>query len=337
MWRCLAGLILFIGSVAQAAPNAESYLDIEGVRLYQDHQKAWVWYPAPADPELNLQEGPGYGLDLYRYLGRSGTGDKEHYWTRGILSLQLKRSRPSGQLEKIKRRLRKKTGGRLMIKSLAVKESRIQVNFADRGDQWQQAGRWQGGLLQLVLDTTQSQLLWEADSSLLSLNVTETAAAVRRQNDEWVPASVSSHWTVDVPMSQEHAQAYRKTDLAAQLSMAYYEINVFCFDFLEQTQPGLYVKELEIGFPSGDRPLLERLRFDARSDYRRHVRFPLAKTADQPLRYRIIETFDDGRRVTGAWLRKHDEFMLDITAYQNASEEDATLQETAETSDAASD
>jgi hypothetical protein len=336
MWRCLACLILFISPVVQAAPNAENYLDIEGVRVFRDHQKAWVWYPTPADPELNLKEGPGYGLDLYRYLGRSGTGDKEHYWTRGILSLQLKRSRPPGQLENIKKRLRKITGGRLMIKSLGVKESRIQVNFADVDDQWHQAGRWQGGVLQLVLNTIQSQLLWEADSSLLSLTVTETASMVRRENGKWVPASVSSNWTVDVPMSQEHGKAYRKTDLAAQLSMAYNEINVFCFDFLEQTQPGLYVKELEIGFPSGDRPLLERLRFDAHSDYRQHVRFSLAKTADEPLRYRIIETFEDGRRVSGAWLRKHDEFMLDITAYQNAPEE-ATPEETADPSEAASD
>ena len=82
--------------------------------------------------------------------------------------------------------------------------------------------------------------------------------------------------------------------------------------------------------------MLERLRFDAHSDYRQHVRFSLAKTADEPLRYRIIETFEDGRRVSGAWLRKHDEFMLDITAYQNAPEE-ATLEETAEPSEAASD
>lgn len=325
MWRALAVAfaLLFLVSGVQAAPNAGEYLDIEGVRLYRDHQKPWVWYPSPAAPTLYQDHGPGYALDLFRYLGRSGTGDKNQYWVRGILSLHLKRSRPSGRLESIKQQLRRKTGGRLLIKSLPVKDSQIQIHFADRKDRWQQTGRWQGGSLQLVLDETQSQLLWKADTTVLSLAVSETAAAVRRQDDQWAPSPIATEWTLDVPMSQQHDQAYRKTDLAAQLGMAYNEINVFCFDFLEQTTAGLYAKELEIGFPSGDRPLLERVRFDAGSNYRQHVRFPLAKTADEPLRYRIIETFDDGRRIIGEWQRKHDEFMLDVTAYENTAEKAA--------------
>jgi hypothetical protein len=325
MWHALAVAfaLLFLASGVQAAPNAGEYLDIEGVRLYRDHQKPWVWYPAPAAPTLCQDHGPGYALDLFRYLGRSGTGDKNQYWVRGILSLHLKRSRPSGRLESIKQQLRRKTGGRLLIKSLPVKDSQIQIHFADRKDRWQQNGRWQGGSLQLVLDETQSQLLWKADKTLLSLAVSETAAAVRRQDDQWAPSPIATQWTLDVPMSQQHDQVYRKTDLAAQLGMAYNEINVFCFDFLEQTTPGLYAKELEVGFPSGDRPLLERVRFDTGSNYRQHVRFPLAKTTDEPLRYRIIETFDDGRRITGEWQRKHDEFMLDVTAYENTAEKAA--------------
>lgn len=324
--RCtlaFAIIILLMGSASHAAPNAGEYLDIEGVRMYRDHHQPWVWYPAPAAPQLDPDHGPGYALDLFRYLGRSGTGDKSQYWIRGILSLHLKRSRPAGRLESIKKQLRRETGGRLLIKSLPVKESQINIHFAERQDQWQQTGRWQGGSLQLVLDETQSQLLWEADTTLLSLAVSETAPAVRRNGDQWDPDPISADWTVQVPMSQQNAQAYRKTDLAAQLGMAYNEINVFCFDFMEQTTSGLYAKELEIGFPSGDRPLLERVRFDASSSYRQHVRFPLAKSADEPLRYRIIETFDDGRRISGEWQRKQDEFMLDITAYENTGEKPA--------------
>ncbi|MBN1377635.1 MAG: hypothetical protein JXA04_00205 [Gammaproteobacteria bacterium] len=321
--RYLATLLIFACMTVAAAPNAGEYIDVSGVRVYQDHEKVWLWYIDPAEPKLDLSDGPGYALDLFRYLGRSGTGDKDQYWTRGILSLKFERSRPETQLQEIKNQLQKKTGGRLSIKSLPVFNSEIQVNFADTDSNWQQTGRWQGGVLQLVLDATQSQLLWEAESSLLSLSVTESSNAQRIQKNEWVPAMITSSWTVDVPMSQKHLSAYRKNDLTAQLGMAYNAINVFCFDFLEQTTVDLYAKEVEIGFQSGDRPLLERARFDANSDYKQHIRFPLAKTQDEPLRYRVIETFNDGRRLTGPWQRKDDEYMLDITSYRILTEDNA--------------
>ena len=336
MLRCLFMLFISVNTAVYAAPDAGTYVDIENVRLYRDNESAWIWYISPANPKLDMRDGPGYALDLFRYLGRSGTGDKDHFWTRGILTLHIERSRPAAQLDEIKKQLRRKTGGRLSIKSLPISGSNMHVNFADVDHSSQQAGRWQGGVLQMALDDVYSQLLWNAESSLLSLSVTETTNAVRMENNKWEPASIETGWTVDVPMSQQHTAAYRKNDLTAQLGMAYNEIDVFCFDFMEQTTPGLYAKEVEIGFQSGDRPLLERARFDSNSDYRLHIRFPLAKSQKEPLRYRIIETYNDGRRETGGWKRKQDEYLLDITAY-NAPVDEVEAEQNAESSEPSGD
>ena len=64
-------ILLFCSAPLWAAPNLGVYADIEGVRIYQDHEKANIWYPSPATPVVSedKEKGPDFGLEIYRYLG----------------------------------------------------------------------------------------------------------------------------------------------------------------------------------------------------------------------------------------------------------------------------
>jgi hypothetical protein len=66
---------------------------------------------------------------------------------------------------------------------------------------------------------------------------------------------------------------------------------------------------------------VERLTFKANGDYRRRIEFKLAKDLDQPYRYRISRIYKDGSKEIGQWREKTGESLLDITAYQNQTDE----------------
>ena len=69
------------------------------------------------------------------------------------------------------------------------------------------------------------------------------------------------------------------------------------------------------------RDLVESARFDATSDYRAHLEFPLSKDLEAPYRVREIRTYLDGRRDYGPWRSRQGEFLLDITAYREPESE----------------
>ncbi len=76
--------ILFLLALATpllAAPNLGVFVDVEGVRVYQDHEKKNLWYLTPAAPDVSKEKdkSPDFGLEIYRYLGRRGTGRSESF------------------------------------------------------------------------------------------------------------------------------------------------------------------------------------------------------------------------------------------------------------------
>ncbi len=319
-------LVLCSSAVCRATPDLDRFTDIEGVRIYQDHENPSKWYMMPARPLLDKRADgtPDYGLTLYRYLGRKGTSDSGDFWVRGILTFGIERSRKSEISTKIRKELRTRGIGSPRTKTMPVSETRISLMFADEQDSRSFSTRWKGGTLVLPLNARLAEILWDAvtaGQTQVSLAIDETLAGVRKTENQWAPASTTQTWVVPIEMDMNaHPAHFRRMDLGARMKVGYTGLDVFCFDFLENLEEDLYAKIVEVAIPTAGRDLVETLTFRNNGDYRRRIEFKLAKDLDRPYRYRISRIYKDGSKKTGRWQKKSGEALLDITAYKNKAD-----------------
>ncbi len=320
-------LLLFISCPdCLAAPDLSVYDDIEGVRIYRDNENHSVWYLSPARPLLNTREdkSPDYGLSLYRYLGRKGTGDSGSFWVKGVLTFGFDRLSDSGLSGKIRKALRTKGINSPRLKSMPVSASKVTLIFADQ-EQVREAGiRWKTGSMVVPLDKDTAEILWDAvekGQTLVSVAFEEILTGVNKTDDEWQDSTTSLTWTVPVEMDMKaHPDHFNKMDLGGRMKVGYTGLDVFCFDFIENLEENLYAKIVEVAIPTTGRDLVETITFKEGGDYRNRIEFKLAKDLDQPYRYRITRIFNDGSQKTSPWMEKSGEALLDITAYKNTDD-----------------
>lgn len=320
-------------SVCMGAPDLDYFTDIRDVRIYRDHQNHSRWYITPAMPVLGRQKDgtPDYGLALYRYLGRKGTSDSGDFWVRGVLTLGIERSRKPQILPEMRKELRSRGITDPEIRSMPVSKTRISLMFAGGQNLGTYNTRWAGGALVLALDARDAEILWDAvtaGQTQVSVPIDETLAGVRKKQDQWEPGTVAQTRVVAVEMDiNAHPDHFQRTDLGARMKKGYTGLDVFCFDFVENLEEDLYAKIVEVAIPTAGRDLVESVTFRAGSDYRRRIAFKLAKDLDQPYRYRISRIYKDGSKKTGQWRQKTGEALLDITAYENRTEENQKTEE----------
>ena len=319
-------LFLLLHHTANAAPNLDVYQDIQGVRAYQDQQQKNLWYLAPAAPEIgqNQDNTPDYGLDVFRYHGRKGTGDQGSFLVRGILSVAVERKRPSAVTTATRKTLGNSGIKKPRLRSMPVSGAEIKLMFADQGASWQQKSRWTGKQILLPLTPEMTEALWESvenGQTLMSLVVEEQLSGKRLVDKEWQDAEISSSWTLPIEMDMAaHPTKFRKTDLGGRMSHGYTGIDVFCFDFIEELDPNLYAKMVRVAIPTTGRDLIEEITFRDDGQYRFRIDFKYAKGMDWPYRVQIVRIMRDGKRETSPWIKKQGESMLDITAYREPEE-----------------
>jgi len=325
MWPALL-LFLFLPLSASAAPDLGAYQDIEGVRVFRDHQNSNIWYLAPAPPALRegADQTPDYGLDIYRYLGRKGTGDQDLFWVKGVFSAGIIRDRDAAAPGRIRSSLKSQGAADPRLRSMPVAGAQVQLLFADQGQTWNQGSRWAAERLLLPLDRYPAEILWEAvqsDQTLVSFAVEERLTGVRWMEGEWVESETVAASTLPIDLDiKAYPHKFRRTDLGGRMVRGYTGVDVFCFDFLEDLDRDLYAKVVEVSIPTTGRDLVEEVTFRANQEYRARIEFKLAKDLDQPYRVRITRILKDGRRDVGPWVAKQGETMLDVTAYRDAEE-----------------
>jgi hypothetical protein len=321
--RLLLTLILMlVATPGMAAPDLGTYRDVEGVRAYRDHQQSELWYLTPAQPGLGrgAKGAPDYGLDIYRYLGRKGTGDQGLFWLRAVLSVGIVRERSSEITWRIRKALRAAGVSRPRLRSVPVAAAEVRLVFADQSQTWNQGTRWGDRQIVLSLDRYMAEILWDAvkaGQTQVSLIVAERLAGVRRMNGKWQEAETVASWTFPIELDmQAHPGHFRRTDIGGRMARGYTGLDVFCFDFLEGADPDLYAKIVEVAIPTAGRDLVEEVTFKADSDYRFRIKFELAKDLDQPYKVRVTRVFKDGRRQVGGWAKRTGESLLDVTEYR---------------------
>ncbi|MFO7964870.1 MAG: hypothetical protein R6U50_13180 [Desulfobacterales bacterium] len=308
----------------RAAPNLDHFYDIQGTRVYRDHEIPSEWYVAPAPPVLRQRTDntPDYGFALYRYVGRSGTGDSGSFRVRGVLTFGIERFRDSAVSAKIRKALRAKGFRTPRLKSMPVSAVRSTFMFADKSETREYQTRWKSGSIMVFLDAHMAEVLWDAVKAgqiQVSVCIDEELAGVRNREDAWQPSSASQVRTVPVDMDMTaHSDHFQRIDLGERMKVGYTGVDVFCFDFIENLEENLYAKIVEVAIPTTGRELVEAVTFKDNGEYRHRIEFKLAKDLDQPYRYRVSRIFQDGSKQTGPWQEKSGETLLDITAYNYA-------------------
>ncbi|MBN2426865.1 MAG: hypothetical protein JXK94_00855 [Deltaproteobacteria bacterium] len=310
-----------------AAPNLGVYIDVEGVRVYQDHEKANTWYLSPATPVVSedKEKGPDFGLEIYRYLGSKGTGDQNLFRVRGIFQVNIERETRAKLNSLIRKKLKNRKITNLKLRSMPVSEARIRLLFGDQSQTWSQGSRWGQRSLMLPLDIHMAELLWEAVSAgqtQVSLVVEETLDGVRQADEEWQEDKTATTWTLPLPLDMEKWPAkFRRTDIGGRMVRGYTGLDIFCFDFAENLDETLYAKVVEVAIPLPGRDLVKEVTFRASGDCRTRIEFELSKDLDRPYRFRVTRVFNDGRKETGPWLEKSGNTLLDVTDYREAESE----------------
>ncbi len=320
----LISLIIFLSSgTCPAAPDLGTYDDINGTRIYQDHQDRSLWYISPSRPSLNIRgdKSPDYGLSLYRYIGRKGTGDAGDFWVKGVLTFGIDRSKESGLNAGIRKVLREKGISISRLKSIPVSSSRVKIIFSDHEQVFENGLRWKTGTMVIPLDKDNAEILWgavEKGQTLVSVAFEETLTGVKKTGDEWGPSATSLSFTMPVEMDMNaFPDKFKKLDLGGRMKVGYTGLDVFCFDFIEDLDENLYAKMVEVSIPTTGRDLVETITFKEGGDYSSRIEFKLAKDLDIPYRYRIIQVYKDGTQNISPWKQKSGETLLDITAYRN--------------------
>jgi hypothetical protein len=112
----------------------------------------------------------------------------------------------------------------------------------------------------------------------------------------------------------------RRVDVNESVPPGYAALDLYCYDFRDALRPGLYEKQVEIEAQAvgGGRAMLTTLFRRAQPElYARSLRFPVAVRLDRPYRYRVIETFDDGRTVASPWTDRGSwTELLDVTSQE---------------------
>ncbi len=320
--------LLCVTDLVWAFPNVEQYLDIEGGRVYRDHVKSSLFYLSPSAPVLGRgQDGlPGYGLEIYRYLGRKGTGDSGKFRVKGVLNIDIERQRGDKQLKKIKKALSKQLKIKHpKLRSMPVAKTEGRLLFADTDIKWSQTSRWSGKKITLALDAVTGQILWdavEAGQTLISVEMEESLVGVKKSDDpgsgkKWEEALVPAGFTLPVTLDMaKYPSCFSKVDLGGRMVRGYTGMDVFCFDFLEHLDENLYSKVVEVAIPTPGKSLVESVTFNNNSSYRTRITFKLAKDLDTGYKVRIIRIFMDGSRKTDPWTLRMGEAMLDVTDYK---------------------
>lgn len=319
--RVLLFLVL-IPVAAWGTPDLGTFRDIENVRVYRDHKQPNLWYLSPAPPRVGVRKDgrPDYALDEYRYHGRGGTGDRQRFWARAVLSIGIVRERDAGATGRIRKALRSGGISSPRLRSMPVNAAEVRLMYADQGQTWQQGTRWSGRQLVLPLEPMMAQALWQAvekGQTLVSLSIDETLQGVRKVDGKWQQANTSMVWTIPIGLDMgRYPELFRKTSLGGEMDYGYTGIDVFCFDFIERLEPDLYAKIVRVAIPTAGRDLIEEVTFTEDSDYRFRIDFKHVKNLDQPYRVQIVRVYRDGRREEGPWMKKSGEAMLDVTAYR---------------------
>jgi len=321
---CLVCLLILAGVYegAQADPLlSQGRMIGERIMLFPDHATPNVFYYVPTKLDLTRAYGkPQFFFYKYVYIKSDSSGETERM-AGGVLTLSVEFSDESAEL--------KETMGRnLEFKPIPVEELVCILNYSvfegeekKEEELSQRKTPWTKKNFTIPLSRKTAPYLWEifeGEKSLgLSLDCEFTYSGFELKEGKYEEAQRTDRMAFPVALSmKEYPDLFKVINLADKISFNYRQMTVLCFDFVNETNPDVMRKivEIEIETARGQRDS-QRIYFSKDSETQQDLEFDIPEKKGGTYRYRITNISHDGRTQRGEWQQGND-FYLDVSEYE---------------------
>ncbi len=291
------------------------------IMVFPDHSIPNVFYYVPTKLELTQAYGqPQFFFYKYVYIKSDPSGETERM-AGGVLTLSVEFSDESPSLKEI-------MGENLEFKPVPVEELVCILNYSvfDGEEQKeeelsQRKAPWTKKSFTVPLSRKTAPYLWEIfedDKALgLSMDCAFTYSGYEMKEGKFEEGQRTDRMAFPVGVSMtEYPDLFKVVNLANKVSFNFRHMNVLCFDFVNEINPDVLRKviEIEIQTARGQRDF-KRIYFSKDSETQQELEFDIPEKKGGTYRYRVTHIFNDGRTQRSDWKEGND-FYLDVSEYE---------------------
>ncbi len=291
------------------------------ILVFPDHSLPNIYYYVPT--KLNLSQSydkPQFFFYKYVYIKPDASGEMERM-AGGVLALSVEFSDESAKLKEM-------MGQNLEFKPIPVEELKCVLNYSvfdgeekKEEELSQRKAPWTKKNFTIPLSRKTAPYLWEIfenEKSLgLSFDCEFTYSGFELKEGKYEEAQRTDRMAFPVGVSmKEYPDLFTVINLANKVSFNYRHMAVLCFDFVNEINPDILRKtvEVEIETARGQKDF-RRIYFSKESDTQQELEFDIPERKGGTYRYRITQIFKDGRTKRGEW-QQGDDFYLDVSEYE---------------------
>ena len=291
------------------------------IMVFPDHATPNVFYYIPTGMDLTQAYGkPQFFFYKYVYIRSDSSGETQKM-AGGVLTLSVEFSDESAELKKM-------MGESLEFKPIPVEELKCVLNYSvfegeekTEEELSQRKTPWTKKNFTIPLSRKTAPYLWEifeGEKALgLSMDCEFTFSGYELKEDKYEEAKRTDRMAFPVGVSMaEFPDLFKVINLANKVSFNFRYMTVLCFDFVNQTNPDVIRKvvEIEIQTARGQRDF-KRIYFSEDSETQQDLEFDIPEKKGGTYRFRITSVLKDGRTQRTEWKEGND-FYLDVSEYE---------------------
>jgi hypothetical protein len=293
----------------------------EKIMVFPDHAIPNVFYYVPTGLELTQAYGrPQFFFYKYVYIKSDPSGETERM-AGGVLTLSVEFRDESTELKEM-------MGRNLEFKPIPVDELKCSLNYSvfdgeekKEEELSQRKAPWTKKNFTLPLSRKTAPYLWEifqGEKALgLSMDCEFTYSGYELKEGKYEEAQRIDRMAFPVGVSMtEYPDLFTVINLANKVSFNYRHMTVLCFDFVNETNPDVIRKtvEIEIQTARGQKDF-KRIYFSKDSETQQELEFDIPEKKGGRYRYRVTMILKDGRTQKSEW-QEGDDFYLDVSEYE---------------------
>jgi hypothetical protein len=291
------------------------------IMVFPDHATPNVFYYVPTGLELTQAYGkPQFFFYKYVYIKSDPSGETERM-AGGVLTFSVEFRDESTELKEM-------MGRNLEFKPIPVDELKCSLNYSvfdgeekKEEELSQRKAPWTKKNFTLPLSRKTAPYLWEifeGEKALgLSMDCVFTYSGYELKEGKYEEAQRIDRMAFPVGVSMtEYPDLFTIINLANKVSFNYRHMTVLCFDFVNETNPDVIRKtvEIEIQTARGQKDF-KRIYFSKDSETQQELEFDIPEKKGGRYRYRVAMILKDGRTQKSEW-QEGDDFYLDVSEYE---------------------
>ncbi len=157
----------------------------------------------------------------------------------------------------------------------------------------------------------------------LSIDCEFTSSGYELSEGKYSDAERTDRMSFPIQISMErYPDLFKLINLANKVSFNYRTMSVLCFDFVNETNPDVLKKSVEVRIETAKgQKDFKTVTFSRDSDPQQELTFNLPEKKGGSYRFRVMTIFKDGRSEKGEWKESNDSY-LDISEYELFIKED---------------